>query len=273
MLVDSHCHLNMQRFRAYFSERVDEATYNALYSTASIIERAMDAGVSRMLTIGVQLSDVMETADIVKHHPQVWRTIGIHPEHALEHLDQYGVNEIASIIKREGQGNSTVAIGEIGLDYHFDNVDKDAQMQILHLQLELAEELGLPVVIHSRDAAADTIQALKAHPGVRGVMHCFSGDRAFAEQAMELGYYISIAGPVTYKNAVVLRDVVESLPMDRLLIETDAPFLAPVPCRGQINESAFITHTAHKIADLKQISYDDFVQITSENFYTLFKTV
>ncbi|MDR3186866.1 MAG: TatD family hydrolase [Holosporaceae bacterium] len=263
--VDSHCHLLFPKFRS-MSENLDVERY----SVAAVIDRAAKADVKYLMAIGTELADLEEIRSLADTHENVFRTVGIHPLEAAKHHGAFRSEEMAKIIRREAALPKTIGIGEIGLDYHYEKESQKQQKELLRLQLDLAEECRLPVVIHSRDAYPDVISILREYPGVTGVIHCFSGEEDFARKALDLGFYISISGVVTYKNAAELRETLKLIPLDRMLLETDAPFLAPVPHRGGINEPAFIPHIAEKISELLNIQIATLAQQTSENFFRLF---
>jgi TatD DNase family protein len=249
MLVDSHCHID-------FAEPDQRQ---------GLIARARAAGVRTMLTIGTAAEDLDEVVAIAESDPDIWATVGIHPHEAAATPDDVIVRLGALAAKPK-----VVGIGETGLDYHYDHSPRDRQAQFFHAQCRVAREAGVPLIVHSRMADTDTVSILTEEGMSTGVIHCFSTSRALAEPALALGFYISISGIVTFKNADELRGIVGELPLDRLLIETDAPYLAPVPLRGQTNEPAFIVHTAAKVAELKGVSVEEIGRITSDNFFRLF---
>ncbi|MDR2107085.1 MAG: TatD family hydrolase [Holosporaceae bacterium] len=261
--ADSHCHLTFSRFAGLFPEIAGEK-----YAVDKIISRAEEAGVKYMLTIGTELSDVSELKSIADKYPNVFRTVGIHPLEARKHYPDR--DSAADIIEENCRDPKVVAVGEIGLDYHYETESKKQQEEFFNLQLESAKKFNLPVSIHSRDASADTADILKSHAPLSGVIHCFSGDRSFAKKALDLGFYISSSGDVTYKRATELRESLKYIPTDRLLIETDAPFLAPIPFRGKPNEPAFIVYVAEKIAELLNISAEKVAEFSCRNFFDLF---
>jgi len=270
-LVDSHCHLNMPRFKDLFSSRLkDGEIYDEKYSVDAVVNRAISAGVKYQLTIGETLDTSKDTALIVDRSPSVFRTVGIHPQETLKHFERWSETEISKILKEQCAYNKTVGIGEIGLDYSQGKTDEREQKRLFHLQLDIADELNFPVSIHSRDAQVDTIEILRKYPNVKGVIHCFSGEAYFAEAILSLGYYIAVGGVVTYKKTEELQTTLRSIPLDRLLLETDAPFLAPVPMRGKINEPAFVVHTAEKVAEILSVSVEEVAKNTSANFLRLF---
>ena len=267
--VDSHCHLNFSKFANLgFSERYDD------YSTDAVISRAREAQVKYMLTIGTEFSDLDELKSISDAHESVFRTVGIHPDNAHDHLQKYSLDDISNKISEQQQADQkVVGVGEIGLDYHSNTEFTKDQQQVFETQIETAVNCNLPVSIHSRDAEDDTIAILRQHPKVRGVIHCFSGSREFARQSLDLGFFISFSGIVTFKKSTELQEIAKFVPLNRLLIETDAPFLAPTPFRGKINEPAYVVNTAEKIAQLLGLPLERIAQQTSENFFKLFPRV
>ena len=269
-LIDSHCHLNVLKFATKKDEEESEEEFLERYSVDAIIQRAHKASVKYMLAIGTELTDVDEIRNIADNHENIFRSVGIHPQEAQKHCSNYSHDEIAEIIKKHSALPKTVAIGEIGLDYHFERESELQQKELFHLQMDLAKECGLPVVIHSRDATNDTVAVLSEHAGARGVIHCFSGELDFARKSLDLGFYISISGVVTFKNANELRESIKFVPLDRILIETDSPFLAPTPFRGKINEPAFVAYVAEKVAEVKGIDVETIAEATSNNFFRLF---
>lgn len=262
--IDSHCHLDTQHMNVPFAPVSGDGT------TDAVIQRAFDAGVKYMLNIGTKLSDVERLRDISNRYDNIFRTVGIHPLEAFDHAETYTNDDIIQIIESHCKMQKTVGIGEIGLDYHYDPDHAKVQQNLFHLQLDIATQCNLPVSIHSRDAYEDTISILSDHRNVMGVMHCFSGTKEFARQVLDLGYYISISGIVTYKKSTELQEIVKYLPLDRVLIETDSPFLAPVPHRGKMNEPAFVRFIAQKIAEIVSVPIADVALRTSENFFDLF---
>ncbi|MDR0968408.1 MAG: TatD family hydrolase [Holosporaceae bacterium] len=264
--VDSHSHLAFSRFKDDFKAAVDDN-----YSVDAIITRAADAKVKYMLAVATELSEAAELQAISEKFQNIFVTTGIHPQGAKKHCELYGLDEIARVVRDNCKRPKTVGIGEIGLDYHYERESEKQQKELFNLQLELATELDLPVSIHCRDASEDVAAILKDHPSSKGVIHCFSGEKSFAKKALDLGFYISISGVVTYKKATELQDSIKYVPTDRLLIETDCPFLAPVPYRGKLNEPAFVVHTAKKIAELLDVSLESVADFSSRNFSSLFQ--
>jgi TatD DNase family protein len=245
MLIDSHCHLN-------YLEDPDKA-----------VLRAREAGVTGCLCISVDEPGFAGVMDLAASHADIWASAGVHPDAAAGNLDW---------IEDALAAPEVVAVGETGLDYlHGTEPETQArQREAFDLQLALGVKHQLPTIVHTRAAERDTLELLRAHPGAFGVLHCFTESWAMAQQALDLGFYISISGIVTFKNADNVRDVASRVPSDRLLVETDAPWLAPVPKRGKTNEPAFVAHTAAFLAELRQTSVQSLCQQTSDNFIRLF---
>lgn len=248
--IDVHTHLNMLESTIEDSLRL-----------------ARDNGVARMFTIGTQPDDHQLVLDIAKkHYPTVCCTLGIHPHDANTYNDA-----ALEFIRQHANDPEVVAIGEIGLDYFYENSDRAMQKVAFEKQLALAEETGLPVEIHTRDAEPDTVAILKNFEGrVKGLLHCFTGTQWLADEALKLGFDISISGVVTFKNAEDLRNIVRTLPIDRIHVETDAPFLSPVPQRGKKNTPAYVIHTGQFVAQLKGISSEELARQTKLNALKLF---
>ena len=253
MLVDSHCHLNYKGI-------VEDQT--------AVLDRARSSGVTAMLNISTrenEWSDIVATAE---RENDIWASIGIHPHEADAHPDI----DLAKLV-HEAKHPRVVAIGETGLDYFYDHSDRDMQKQSFRTHIHAARETGLPIIVHTRDAEEDTAQIMAEEMeqgAYTGVIHCFTASEEFAQIAMKLGLYISISGIVTFKNAKDLQDTAAKLPIDRLLVETDSPFLAPVPHRGKTGEPAFVADTARFLSDLRGEEYDFLCTKTAKNFYTLF---
>ncbi len=253
MLADSHCHLN-------YKGLVDDQ--------AGVLERARARGVTAMLNISTRECEWDNVIATAEREPDVWATVGIHPHEADAHIHV----DTAKLVERAAHPR-VVGLGESGLDYFYDHSDRAAQQANFRVHLTAARETGLPIVVHTRDAEADTAAILREELGKGafvGVMHCFTGSAAFAREAIELGFYISISGIVTFKNARELQDTAAALPIERLLIETDAPFLAPVPHRGRPGEPAFVADTAAFLADLRGEDIEELKADTARNFHTLF---
>lgn len=250
-MIDTHCHLEMKPF----DKDRDE-----------VIRRAKDAGIDTIVTIGSDLEGNKGAIELAEKYDWIYAAVGIHPHDAKDFN-----NDVFQYINRWSRKQKVVAIGEIGLDYHYNHSPKNIQKEVFIKQLEYAKYIDFPVIIHSREAKMDTLKILKDLGVKKGVMHCFSGDMDMAKKVIDMGLMISIAGPVTYKNARNLQLVAKYIPDEHLLLETDAPYLSPEPLRGRRNEPAFITHTAHFIAVLRGVWYEDIVRITTLNAKRLFK--
>jgi TatD DNase family protein len=252
-LIDSHCHLNY----AGLVERQDEVLANA---------RAR--GVQGFLNISTRQSEWGDVLGAAERNDDVWATVGVHPHEADAHPDLG-----AAALVEAASHPRVIGIGECGLDYHYDNSERPAQRERFEAHIEAARQTGLPLVVHTRDAEDDTAEILgraaKAG-GVAGVLHCFTGTADLARKALDLGFYISLSGIVTFKSARDLQETARMLPGDRILVETDSPFLAPVPHRGQTCEPAFVADTAAFVADLRQEASDTLAETTTDNFFRLF---
>ncbi len=258
MFVDSHCH-------------IDGAEYDA--DREEVIRRARDAGVTTMLSVGTgdPHSGAFERAvELAEKHTDIYAAVGVHPHDAKLFTDR-AEQRLLDLVK---QSRRVIAWGEIGLDYHYDHSPRDVQRKVFERQLRLARSLYLPVVIHSREANDDTIAILREEmAGYErgGVLHCFGGSLEMATSAIDLGFFISFAGNLTFKKAEDLRSIAQQLPLDRLLIETDCPYLTPVPFRGKRNEPARVVETARCLAELHGRELEEIGHITSENFGKLFR--
>ena len=262
-LVDSHCHLDRLRQGGLPDQEMDDIIAAARYS-----------GVKRMLTLPTRLDDMPGLVTLARRYPEIVYSLGVHP---LETLDEEPTLEhLRELIERY----EPVAVGEIGLDYCTDEqgeyrVAPDVQRERLKRHLIVATEARLPVCIHTRDARDDTLALLKAHtdPEVGGVLHCFTGDLDMARDAIRMGFMVSMSGIVTFHSAENVRDLARAIPLDRLLIETDSPYLAPVPYRGKVNQPAYVLEVARRIADVRGISLDEVIMQTTANFHRLFTRV
>jgi len=253
MLVDSHCHLN-------YKGLVEEQ--------GAVLDRARQSGVTAMLNISTRESEWRDIVATAEREPDVWASIGIHPHEADAHPDV----DLAKLVS-EAAHPRVVAIGETGLDYYYEHSDRERQKQSFRTHIHAARETGLPIIVHTRDAEDDTadIMAEEMEQGAyTGVIHCFTASNDFAQKALAMGLYISISGIVTFKNAKDLQESAAKLPADKLLVETDAPFLAPVPHRGKTGEPAFVADTARFLAALRQEDFGELCERTSVNFYQLF---
>jgi TatD DNase family protein len=232
-----------------------------------VLDRAAESGIKYIVNAGSDRAGNIKGLELSAAHPQIYSAVGIHP-HDASTLDKALYSELKKWLKQP----KVVAVGEIGLDYHYLHSPKGVQIDAFKRQIALAKDAGLPIIVHSREAKRDTLRILREEiTDTPGVMHCFSGDINMAKKAMELGFYISIAGPVTFKNAKELREVVKVIPDEFLLIETDAPYLTPVPMRGKRNEPSFIKNTAKAIADIRGVSISDIARITRINAMKLFR--
>lgn len=251
MLVDSHAHLEMREFDP---DRQD------------VIERARLAGVDCIVTVGTNLDLSRKALSIARQYENIYATVGVHP-HDVANADDKSFDELKAL----AEDPKVVAYGEIGLDYFRNISPREKQIEMFAKQLELAKELNLPVIIHDRDAHEETLRMVKSS-GVRlGVFHCFSGDWAMARQCIDLGFYISVPGVVTFAKSKVLQEVVKQAPLDSILLETDCPYLTPVPHRGKRNEPSFIIHTAKKVAEIKGLTWEDIAQTAARNTRKLFR--
>lgn len=256
MYIDSHAHLEMSDFD---------------HDREAVIQRALDAGIEIIVCVGD--GDVTNDSHnaafrLADDHPFIYTTVGVHP-HEARLLD----DELYAKLGDLSQHPKVIAWGEIGLDYHYDNSPREVQREAFKRQLRMARERKLPISIHTREAEADTLAILSEEwkdSGLGGVIHCFTGTRGFAEAAVELGFLISFSGVVTFRKAVDLQQTARSLPLNKILIETDAPFLAPVPYRGRRNEPAYVAETARAIAELRGVEAEEIGRITSENFKQVF---
>lgn len=252
-LADSHCHLNYKGLAEQQSE---------------ILTRARDNGVVAMLNISTREREWDDVLAVAEREPDVWATVGIHPHEADEHPHI----DTIKLVERARHAR-VVGIGESGLDYYYDHSDRDRQQASFRAHIAACRETGLPIIVHTRDAEEDTLAILRDELGMGaypGVIHCFTASGAFADAALDLGFYISISGIVTFKNAKDLQETAARLPLDRLLIETDAPFLAPVPHRGKTGEPAFVADTCRFLAQLRGEDADELADATRANFHKLF---
>ena len=267
MLVDSHCHLDFNDFEEDFED---------------VLARARENGVTAMLNAGNNIDELDKQLEISEKYPFIYTAVGVHPHNAAEYPDIRAEDFIAKAAHKK-----VVAIGECGLDYYYDYSPKDVQVKVFVEQIKAARETGLPLIIHTRDADDDTIAILDEEykkGAFSGEIHCFSSSKKLADFALSIGFYISASGIITFNKSGELRDIFAEVPLDRLLVEaarfcpadrllveTDAPFLAPVPMRGRRNESSFVVHTAEKLAQIKDVPLEKLAQITSDNFYRLFR--
>jgi TatD DNase family protein len=252
-LIDSHCHLCYEGLR----DRRDE-----------VLSRARARGISGFLNISTRQSEWNDVISVSEAETDVWATVGVHPHEADQHPDLGSAALVAA-----SDHPRVIAIGECGLDYYYDKSDRSAQRERFEAHIDAARQTGLPLVIHTRDAEDDTAAMLRdavARGGVKGVLHCFTGSRKLAQIGLDLGFYVSLSGIVTFKNAQDLQETAKFLPKDMMLVETDSPFLAPVPNRGKTCEPAFVYDTAAFVADLRGESFEELAANTTRNFFTLF---
>lgn len=252
MIFESHAHYDAHQF--------DE-------DREELLNSMQENEVGTIINVCADWDSVTEVVEMAKSYPFMYAAVGLHPDEVGD-LDE----ERFEFLKSQCQKEKVVAVGEIGLDYYWDNESHDVQKKWFVRQLELARELDLPVIIHSRDAAEDTLKVMKEHAqGLRGVIHCFSYSKELAEEYVKMGFHIGIGGVVTFKNGKKLKEVAEAIPLERILLETDCPYLAPEPYRGKRNSSLYIPHIAQAIADIKGITYDEVVAQTEQNAKTLFR--
>jgi len=256
MLIDSHAHLDDPRYD------IDRN---------KVIQRAEAAGIEAIVTIGCDIDTSLAAVALTQAHPNVFATIGVHPHESREITE--GWHETFRTLARQPK---VVAYGEIGLDYHYDHSPREIQRQRFREQIHLARELALPLVIHTREAQEDTVTILREEGAaeVGGVFHCFSGDVWLAKDALDLGFYLSFSGVLTFKNATMLRDIAKTVPLDRLMVETDCPYLTPVPCRGKRNEPFCVQYVAETLAEIRgngRESFESIARATVQNTKRVFK--
>ena len=253
MLVDSHCHLDFPDFAEDFD---------------GMLARAAEAGVGVMQTICTRLGKFPEVLALARAHDNLYCSVGVHP-HNVASEDA----ATPDMLIAHARADEVIGIGETGLDYYYDHAPRALQRESFRSHAAAARETGLPLIVHTRDADADTLEILADEIGngaFKGLIHCFSTSRELAEKAVDLGLYISVAGIVTFNKADALREALVGVPLERLLVETDAPYLAPVPMRGKRNEPAFVAHTAARLAEVKGVTPAALAQATTDNFFTLF---
>ena len=252
-LVDSHCHLNYEGL----ANRQDE-----------VLDAARARGVTAFLNISTRQREWSDVIGVAERNADVWASVGVHPHEADAHPDLG-----AAALTEAAAHHRVIAIGECGLDYYYDKSDRAAQRERFQAHIEAARTTGLPLVVHTRDAEEDTAEILEraaGEGGVKGVLHCFTGTAELAQKALDIGFFVSLSGIVTFKNAKDLQETAKEIPIDRLLVETDAPFLAPVPNRGKTCEPAFVADTAAFLAELRGEEPDALADATTANFYRLF---
>ena len=252
MLVDSHCHLDFPDLASRLPE---------------LLQRMEENAVGLAVCIGVNLEDFPRVLALAEAHPQLWATVGVHPEYTdVREPDE---NELLALANHP----KVIAIGETGLDYYWQKDKPEWQRARFRTHIRAARRCGKPLVVHTRESAEDTLKVLaeEGADAVGGVMHCFTENWEVARRALDLGFYISFSGIVTFKNAAIVKDVAQKCPLERILVETDSPYLAPMPYRGKQNQPAYVRHVAEEIARLRDLSFEDVTAATTENFFTLFK--
>ncbi len=253
MLIDSHAHLEMPEFRRDLTE---------------VIQRAKASGIDYIFTVGTEKKDWNRALEIAHSHPSVYSILGVHPHNAKE-IDE----ETYPTLRKLCADDKVRAYGEIGLDFYRNLSPQDVQLNRFREQIQLAKELGLPIVVHDREAHQETLEILKSEKAEDsgGIIHCFSGDYHMAQECIEMGFYISVPGTVTFKNTGGFQEIIKRLPLESLLIETDAPFLAPVPFRGKRNEPSYVRYTAQKVAEIKKVSIEKVAEVTTENALRVYR--
>ena len=252
-LVDSHCHLNFKPMGE---------------DIAGVLQRARESDVDYMLCVAVNMEEYPEVLDLAQQYPNIFASVGVHP--CYQDVQEPSLETLVDL----AQDPDVIAVGETGLDYFRVEGDMGWQQQRFVRHIEAAIAVDKPLIVHTREAADDTLSMLETHNADRcgAVMHCFAEDWSVARRALDLGLYISFSGIVTFKNALALKEVAKNVPLEQMLVETDAPYLAPVPMRGKPNQPAYVAHTAQYIADLRGISYAELAERTSENFFRLFRS-
>jgi TatD DNase family protein len=253
MLIDSHAHLEMPEFRRDLTE---------------VIQRAKASGVEYIFTVGTEKKDWTRALEIARSYPSVFAVLGVHPHNARE-IDE----ETYPTLRKLCADDKVKAYGEIGLDFYRNLSSRDVQLKRFREQIQLAKELELPIVVHDREAHKETLEMLKSEKaeGSGGIIHCFSGNYEMARDCIEMGFCISIPGTVTFKNTAEFHEIIKRLPLEYLLIETDAPFLAPVPFRGKRNEPSYVRYTAQKVAEVKKVSLEKVAEVTTENALRVYR--
>ncbi len=248
-MIDSHCHVGFDELRE---------------NVGAYVARAQEQGVNHILTVACHEHQLPDLYHVLEKYPNIYGAFGLHPQEVDKTITAEQLSNIVSHPK-------IIGIGETGFDLFYEPDSYEKQYKNFETHLNVAKKTGLPAIIHTRSADAQTIELLKKYPNVTGVIHCFSGSQQLAREALDLGFYISASGMITFKKCQELRDIFATVPLDRLLIETDAPYLAPEPYRGRVNESAYVAKTLEKLAEIKQISVRELDDITTQNFFHLFK--
>lgn len=253
MLIDSHAHLEMPEFKKDLEE---------------VLQRAKESGVAYIFTVGTEKRDWKRAVEIANSHPSIYAILGIHPHNAKE-IDEWTYPALKELCHNE----KVKAFGEIGLDFFRNLSPRDIQLKRFREQIGLAKELGLPMVVHDREAHQETLEILKSESAGEcgGIIHCFSGDDEMAKACIDMGFYISIPGSITFKNAERFRQIVSRIPLEWLIVETDAPFLAPEPFRGKRNEPSYVRYTAQKVAEIKKVPFEKVAEVTTENALRVYR--
>jgi TatD DNase family protein len=253
MLIDSHAHLEMPDFKK---------------DLEAVIQRAKESGVEYIFTVGTEKRDWKRALEIADSYPSIYAILGVHP-HNVKEIDDQTYPTLRELCK-EGK---VKAYGEIGLDFFRNLSPRDIQLKRFREQISLAKELGLPIVVHDREAHQETLEVLKSEKAEEcgGIIHCFSGDYEMAKVCMDMGFYISIPGSITFKNAERFREIVNRIPLEFLLVETDAPFITPEPFRGKRNEPSYVRYTAQKVAEIKKVTFEKVAEVTTENALRVYR--
>ena len=253
MLIDSHAHLEMPEFRKDLTE---------------VIQRAKTSGVEYIFTVGTERKDWNRALEITHSNPSVYAILGVHPHNARE-IDE----KTYPTLRKLCADDKVRAYGEIGLDFYRNLSPRDVQLKRFREQIRFARELGLPIVVHDREAHQEALEILKSEKAEEcgGIIHCFSGDYEMAKECIEMGFFISVPGSITFKNTGGSQEVIKQIPLDSLLIETDAPFLTPVPFRGKRNEPSYVRYTAQKVAEIKKVSFEKVAEVTTENALRVYR--
>jgi len=253
MLIDSHAHLEMPDFKK---------------DLEVVIQRAKESGVEYIFTVGTEKKDWRRALEIANSHPTIYAILGVHPHNAKEIDDQ-----TYPMLRELCRDKKVRALGEMGLDFFRNLSPRDTQLKRFREQIGVARELVLPIVVHDREAHRETLEILKSENAEEcgGIIHCFSGDYEMAKICMDMGFYISIPGSITFKNAESFREIVKRIPLESLLVETDAPFLTPEPFRGKRNESGYVRYTAQRLAEIKKVSFEKVAEVTTENALRVYR--
>jgi TatD DNase family protein len=253
MLIDTHAHLEMPEFKR---------------DLEAVIQKAKESGVEYIFTVGTEKKDWKRALEIANSQPSIYAILGVHPHNAKEIDDQ-----TYPMLKELCRNGKVKAFGEIGLDFFRNLSPRDIQLKRFREQVGLAKGLGLPIVVHDREAHQETMEILRSEKAEEcgGIIHCFSGDYEMAKVCMDMGFYISVPGSITFKNAESFREIVKRIPLESLLLETDAPFLTPEPFRGKRNEPSYVRYTAQKVAEVKKVSFEKVAEVTTENAMRIYK--